>query len=81
MPTFRVRKQDGTEQTVQALRVVTDVVEVMFEERNAGEWQPILCVPAAEVDRVQQRLNQPDGSWLWARVEPSRRSAVRQYQR
>lgn len=81
MSTFRVRRQDGMEQTVQALRVVTDVAEVVFEERSAGEWQPVLSVPATEVDLVQRRLNQPDGSWLWARVEPSQRSAVRQYQR
>ncbi|TDE26508.1 hypothetical protein [Actinomadura sp. 6K520] len=65
MPTYRIQPQRGDPQTVQALRLRTDDEHVYFEDRVQGHWRPILRLPLDEVERVQRRLNEDNGSWIW----------------
>ncbi|MCO5971652.1 MULTISPECIES: hypothetical protein [Actinoallomurus] len=65
MPTYRVRTNDGDLRTVQALRLCADLHHVRLEERAAGDWRTVLEVPLGEVEQVQRRLNEPNGSWIW----------------
>jgi hypothetical protein len=65
MPTFRLRKTDGTVETVQAIRLRADDETLHLEKRAAGLWQPALSVPLHEVERIQRRMNEPNGNWAW----------------
>ncbi|PRX95532.1 hypothetical protein [Allonocardiopsis opalescens] len=65
MPTYRVQLTDGTQRTVDALRVRADSRSLLLENRTAGVWSPVLCLGLDQVSRVQRRLNESDGSWTW----------------
>lgn len=65
MPTYRLRKTDGTVKTVQANRIRIDSESLYLEKRAAGMWQPELSAPLDEVEGVQRRLTEPNGNWVW----------------
>lgn len=65
MPTFRLRKTDGSVETVQATRLRTDAENLLLQRRAAGMWQTALSVRLDEVERVQRRMNEPNGNWAW----------------
>ncbi|MFS2294756.1 MAG: hypothetical protein FWJ90_19015 [Actinomadura sp.] len=75
MPTFRIQPLEGSPRTVQALRLRSDDEHVYFEDRVQGSWQPVLELPLAEVEHVQRRLNETNGSWIWV-TEPVRRMTL-----
>jgi hypothetical protein len=65
VPAFRVRTRDGKELTVQASRFRTDTLHAYLEIRNSGSWTSVARFPREEVERVQRRLDEPDGRCTW----------------
>lgn len=65
MPTYRIQPLEGDPRTVQALRLRTDDEHIHFENRVQGNWQPVLELNLDEVEKVQRRLNENNGSWIW----------------
>lgn len=65
MPTFRLRKNDGSVETVQAVRMRVDTDILHLEKRAAGMWQSEFSIRLDDVDKVQRRMTEPSGNWVW----------------
>jgi hypothetical protein len=68
MPMYRVQLQDGQERTLHAARVVTDGSALRFENPAGGRWQPVLTVPADQVQHLVRRVNETHG-WRGVRAK------------
>lgn len=79
MPTFRVRTADGSEQTLQANRVIADESNTTFERRVSGNWETVLEVATEDVSGVFKRINELDGRWVWTTERPKPAAEVRRY--
>lgn len=79
MPTFRVRTSDGSEQTLQANRVVADEFHTTFERRADGRWEVVLEVSTEDVSGVFKRINELDGRWVWMAERPKPATEVRRF--
>jgi len=64
---FKVRRTDGTEETVEAHRVTTDQEQTMFERRTAGRWEAVLTVAHEELQAVQRRYIEHNSRYRWLR--------------
>jgi transposase len=69
---YRVRTRDGAEHHVQALRLRADHRQVYLDNRIAGQWHTSLEISLANLDLLQRRLNEIDGSWTWINEDPRR---------
>ncbi|WP_067607215.1 hypothetical protein [Nocardiopsis listeri] len=65
MAYYRIRLNDGTSHTLQAMRMRTDAGGFYLEEREAGDWREVFSNPITEVERVQRRFTENDGTWTW----------------
>ncbi|MBB6121857.1 hypothetical protein [Nocardiopsis algeriensis] len=65
MAYYRIQLSNGTSRTVQAVRMRTDARSLYLEERAAGNWREVLAEPLAEVQRVQRRFTENNGTWTW----------------
>lgn len=77
MPLFRVRTHMGSEQTVDAHRVITDSLHTSFEHRADGRWDTVLELPNDTVAAVHRRGNEYDGRWRWITEQPQPALGVR----
>ncbi|WP_047868597.1 hypothetical protein [Nocardiopsis sp. RV163] len=65
MAYYRVQLRDGSDHTLQAVRMRTDARSLYLEERTAGAWTEVFSNPITEVERVQRRFTENDGTWTW----------------
>ncbi|GAA3731252.1 hypothetical protein HDA32_005656 [Spinactinospora alkalitolerans] len=65
MAFYRIRMTNGSTRTQQALRVRTDAHSLYLENRSAGAWRPVLDVRLDEVEQLQRRFTENNGSWVW----------------
>ncbi|RNL87501.1 hypothetical protein [Halostreptopolyspora alba] len=65
MAHYRLRMTDGSVRTQQALRMRTDARTLYLEDRSGGTWQPVLERRLDEVELLQRRCTENNGSWTW----------------
>ncbi|WP_017587760.1 hypothetical protein [Nocardiopsis ganjiahuensis] len=65
MAYYRIQLHDGTSRTLQAVRMRTDASSLYLEERAAGDWREVFSNPIDDVERVQRRFTENDGTWTW----------------
>ncbi|MFV2195191.1 hypothetical protein [Nocardiopsis sp. LOL_012] len=65
MAYFRVQLRNGSSHTFQAVNMRADAHSLYLEERAAGTWRPVFTSPLTEVERVQRRFTENDGTWTW----------------
>ncbi|WP_116244097.1 hypothetical protein [Nocardiopsis sp. FIRDI 009] len=65
MAYYRIHLNDGSSHTLQAVRMRTDAHCLYLEERAAGAWRQVFTNPLTEIDRVQRRFTENDGTWTW----------------
>ena len=65
MAYYRIQLRDGSSHTLQAVRMRTDARSLYLEERTAGAWTEVFTNPLDEVERVQRRFTENNGTWTW----------------
>ncbi|MEY9212158.1 hypothetical protein NI17_006970 [Thermobifida halotolerans] len=65
MATYRLRLRDGSTVTHRALRIRTDATTLYLEDRAAGAWRPVVDYRLDDVERLQRRFVENNGSWVW----------------
>ncbi|MBR8743130.1 hypothetical protein [Nocardiopsis sp. MG754419] len=65
MAYYRIQLNDGSSHTLQAVRIRTDARSLYLEERAAGDWREVFSNPITEVERIQRRFTENDGTWTW----------------
>ncbi|MDE3725320.1 hypothetical protein PWG71_28410 [Nocardiopsis sp. N85] len=65
MAYYRIRTNDGSSTTHQALRMRADASALYLEDRSAGLWRVVRSWRLGEVVTVQRRFTEHDGTWTW----------------
>ena len=65
MAYYRIRLNDGTSHTIQAARMRTDARSLYLEEPVAGDWREVFSNPIIDIDAIQRRFTENDGSQTW----------------
>ena len=65
MAYYRIQLNNGSSHTLQAVRLRTDARSLYLEERAAGAWNEVFANPLTDVERVQRRFTENNGTWTW----------------
>ncbi|WP_026117541.1 hypothetical protein [Nocardiopsis alkaliphila] len=65
MAYYRIQLSDGTSHTLQAVRMRIDARSLYLEERTAGDWHEVFSNPISQIERIQRRFTENDGTWTW----------------
>ena len=77
MPLYRVERRDGENTVVNALRMIEDAGELIFQApRGDGQWKTNYRIEESEVKAVARRVTEVGGSVRWVPALPRLKAEV-----
>lgn len=71
MPRYRVELNTGQVLEVTAQRMVVEAALTTFANHHSGAWLAELEIPSGQVESVDRRCTEFNGSWRWLRLLPA----------